>query len=335
MSESKPRVILAMQPPELIEKLMSEAQWRRLRSIADVDRDVIADFHAAGIDDRIADADYVFSGWGPDGRIDEQVLERMPSLKGVAAAAGTATKLFTPQALRTARDRGVLLSNSGYVNGIPVAEFCLAAILMANKDLFRAERIYGERRAYINREEEFPTAGNYRKTVGLVTASSRIGRHLLGLLKPYRMRVLAESRSMDERQTASYGAEKADLETIFRESDVVSLHMPSLPATRGMIDAKYFRLMKDGATFLNTARGAVVNADDMLTELNTGRINAILDVTDPDEPLSPDSPLWDMPNVVLTPHIAGSEGTELQAMGENVVNELSRMIADEPLEYGE
>lgn len=168
-----------------------------------------------------------------------------------------------------------------------------------------------------------------------MTASARIGRHLLGLLKSYRMRVLAESRSMDAEETASYGATKVDLDTLFRESDVISLHTPSLPATQGMIGEKYFKMMKDGAWFINSARGAVVDADAMIAELKTGRINAILDVTDPDEPLSADSPLWDMPNVILTPHIAGSEGTELQGMGENVVNELTHMIKGEPLDFGE
>ncbi|KFI53794.1 hydroxyacid dehydrogenase [Bifidobacterium biavatii] len=335
MAESKPKVILTMQPPELVNKLMNDEQWARLEAVADVDREVIPDFHAEGVAERIKDADYVFSGWGPNGRIDAEVLAAMPNLKGVAAAAGNVWPLFTPDALEEAKKRGILRANSGYVNGIPVAEFCMAMILMADKDFFRAERIYRDRREYINREVEFPTAGNYHKTVGLVTASSRIGRHLMGLLKSYRLRVLAESRSMDEAETASYGAIKADLETVFRESDIVSLHTPNLPATHGMIDAKYFKMMKDGAWFLNSARGGVVNADDMIAELKTGRINAILDVTDPDEPLSPDSPLWDMPNVILTPHIAGSEGGELQAMGENVVNELTHMIKGEPLDYGE
>lgn len=137
------------------------------------------------------------------------------------------------------------------------------------------------------------------------------------------------------KETASYGAVKVDMETVFRESDVISVHTPSLPATQGMIGAKYFRMTKDGVWFINSARGAVVDADAMIAELRTGRINAILDVTDPDEPLSADSPLWDMPNVILTPHIAGSEGTEPQGMGENVVNELTRMIKGEPIEYSD
>lgn len=335
MTESKPNVVLTMQPPELVNKLMNDTQWARLESVANVDRDVITDFHVEGLDERLAAVDYIFSGWGPDARIDADVLAKMPNLKGIAAAAGNAWRLLTPEALDGVKKRGILLSNSGYVNGIPVAEYCMAMILMANKDFFRAERIYRERREYINREVEFPTAGNYQKTVGLVTAGARIARHLMGLLKGYRLNVLAESRSMSEEEAASYGAKKADLETIFRESDIVLLHTPSLPATKGMITAKYFKMMKDGAWFINSARGAVVDADAMTAELKTGRINAILDVTDPDEPLNADSPLWDMPNVILTPHIAGSEGTELQGMGENVVNELTHMIKGEALEFSE
>ena len=337
MGNERPSLLIAMKPASLIDKLMTDEQWRRLDSIVEVDRSVIVDFHSQGLEDRLAHVDYLFSGWDVDGQVDAAVLAAMPNLKAVVAAAGTATNLFTPDALRRARDRGIQLSNSGYVNGIPVAEFALAQILMINKDYFRAVRMYRERRGRINREIEFPTAGNYHKTVGLITASSRVGRHLMQLLKPYRLRVLAESRpmDMDEAQAASYGAQKVDMETVFRESDVVSLHTPNLPATRGMIDAKYFHLMKDGATFLNTARGGVVNADDLLAELKTGRINAVLDVTDPLEPLPADSPLWDMPNVVLTPHIAGSEGLELQAMGENVVNEFALLLSGKPMQYAE
>ena len=335
MGTTKPHLLITMKPARLIDKLMTPEQWKRLDAIADVDRNVIEDFHVPGIEDRLSGVDYLYSGWNVDRQVDLETLAKMPNLKAVVAAAGSATWLFTPEALERARAKGILMSNSGYVNGIPVAEFCLAQILLINKDYFRALRIYRERRSRIDREIEFPTAGNYHKTVGLITASSRIGRHLLDLLKPYRLRVLAESRSMDERETASYGAEKADIETVFRESDIVSLHTPSLPATRGMIDARYFHLMKDGATFLNTARGAVVNADDLLAELKTGRINAVLDVTDPQEPLPPDSELWDLPNVVITPHIAGSEGVELQAMGENVADEFTRLLGGEAMRYAE
>lgn len=90
MAASKPNVILTMRPPELVDKLMNDEQWERLNAIADVDRNIITDFHADGVDEQIAQADYIFSGWVPDARIDADILAKVPNLKGIAAAAGNA-----------------------------------------------------------------------------------------------------------------------------------------------------------------------------------------------------------------------------------------------------
>ncbi|NEE43366.1 hydroxyacid dehydrogenase, partial [Streptomyces sp. SID8455] len=87
--------------------------------------------------------------------------------------------------------------------------------------------------------------------------------------------------------------------------DVVSIHAPELPQTRHLFDAGRLALMRDGATLVNTARGSLVDTDALVKELVSGRIDAVLDHTEP-EVLPVDSPLYDLPNVLLTPHIAGS-----------------------------
>ncbi|GAB3960257.1 hypothetical protein GCM10027614_81660 [Micromonospora vulcania] len=117
-------------------------------------------------------------------------------------------------------------------------------------------------------------------------------------------------------------------------SDVVSLHQAVTPETVGQIDAHLLGLMRDGATLLNTARGAVVDQQALVAELRTGRIHAVLDVTEP-EPLPADSELWQVPNLVLTPHIAGSMGNELHRIGASVVAEVRRFVAGEPFEHPE
>jgi phosphoglycerate dehydrogenase-like enzyme len=114
---------------------------------------------------------------------------------------------------------------------------------------------------------------------------------------------------------------------------VVSLHTPWLPETEGLIRGSHLASMKRGAAFVNTSRGAVVREAEMVSVLkDRPDITAVLDVTHP-EPPEPDSLLYDLPNVVLTPHIAGSQGDECRRMGRLIVGELRRYVAGEPLEH--
>ena len=97
-----------------------------------------------------------------------------------------------------------------------------------------------------------------------------------------------------------------------------------------MIGAREFELMRDGATFINTARGALVDEAALIAELQTGRIQAVIDVTDPEIP-PPDSPLFTLPNVFLTPHIAGAAASSGSGSGSMAVDEIERFVAGEPL----
>jgi phosphoglycerate dehydrogenase-like enzyme len=123
------------------------------------------------------------------------------------------------------------------------------------------------------------------------------------------------------------------LERIFAQADVVSLHTPNLPSTRGMITGAHFSAMKSGASFINTARGAVVRETEMLQVLaRRPDLTAVLDVTDPEPPV-PGSALYSLPNVILTPHIAGSLQGECRRMGRYMLEELQRYLAGEPLRW--
>jgi phosphoglycerate dehydrogenase-like enzyme len=127
--------------------------------------------------------------------------------------------------------------------------------------------------------------------------------------------------------------ELCSIEDVFRRADVVSLHTPWLKETEGLITGAHFAAMKPGATFINTARGAVVREDEMIQVLKQRPdLFAVLDVTYP-EPPEPGSPLYSLPNVVLTPHIAGAMGTECRRMGCLVVEELQRYLNGEALQW--
>jgi phosphoglycerate dehydrogenase-like enzyme len=137
---------------------------------------------------------------------------------------------------------------------------------------------------------------------------------------------------VDDGDAQRLGVEKADLDTLMATADIVSIHAPSLPATRHMINAERLSLMKDGATLINTARGAIVDQAALIDVLKTGRIDAVIDVTDPEIPEA-GSELYDLTNLFLTPHIAGAVGLERTRLGEMAVDEVARFVAGEPLAY--
>ena len=123
------------------------------------------------------------------------------------------------------------------------------------------------------------------------------------------------------------------LKDVFSLSNVVSLHPPLLPGTRGMIGGELLAMMKPGASLINTSRGGVIKEKEMIQVLQQRKdLTAVLDVTDP-EPPEAGSPLYNMENVMLTPHIAGSTGKECLRMGQWMVEELHRYLAGEPLRY--
>ena len=125
---------------------------------------------------------------------------------------------------------------------------------------------------------------------------------------------------------------KVELDELISTADIVSLHAPNIPETHHMINAANLKLMKDGAIFINTARGQLVEQQSLISELKTGRIFAAIDVTDP-EPPSQDSELRTLPNVVLTPHIAGSIGSNAYRQGDLILEEIKRCSAGEPLQH--
>jgi phosphoglycerate dehydrogenase-like enzyme len=155
---------------------------------------------------------------------------------------------------------------------------------------------------------------------------------VIELLRPFDLRVLVSDPYFGEAEAAQLGVERRALDELLACADVVSLHAPALPSTRHLLDRRRLGLLRDGAVLVNTARGSLVDHDALLAELRAGRISAVLDVTDP-EPLPADSPLFTLPNVVLTPHIAGALGTEVRRLGDLAIEELARYAAGRPFAH--
>ncbi|MDJ0379946.1 hydroxyacid dehydrogenase [Streptomyces sp. G-G2] len=291
-----------------------------LHRVADVDPALLLsdsqDLAAFPVD-RLGETEVLFTGWGCPA-LDAVALDRMPRLRAVVHAAGSVKHHVT----EACWDRGLLVSSAAGANAVPVAEYTLAAILFANKRVLEAAHLYRSTRGPIDLLSRYPAIGNYRRTVGLIGASL-IGRRVLELLRPFDLRVLVHDPYADAAELEALGAEAVDLDELLSRSDVVSLHAPSLPQTRHLLNAARLALMRDGATLVNTARGALVDTAALTGELVSGRLHAVLDHTEP-EVLPSASPLFDLPNVLLTPHVAGSLGGELDRLAATAVEELER-----------
>ncbi|MGW5234488.1 hydroxyacid dehydrogenase [Streptomyces nodosus] len=233
-------------------------------------------------------------------RLTPERLDAALALRVVLHCAGSVRGLVGDDAWR----RGIRVTSAADTNAIPVAEYILAAIIFAGKKIpFLAA---DERLAYEGwgRVTGYGDLSNFAQTVGIV-GFSRIGRKVVELLK-----VLDDTTCLvadpyaDPAEVAAAGATLVELRELLPRVDVLSLHAPELQETRHLIGAEQLRLLPDHATVINTARGSLADSDALAAECASGRLFAILDVTDP-EPLPASSPLRRLAQVVVTPACGG------------------------------
>jgi phosphoglycerate dehydrogenase-like enzyme len=282
---------------------------------------VVRDLADPATADALARTEVLITGWGCP-HLDAGVLAAAPRLRAVLHAAGSVRSLVGDALWQ----HGVTVSSAVTGNALPVAEYTLAMILLAGKDAFTHRERFRTTHVHATHAETAAT-GNLGRRIGVIGAS-RVGRRLLELLRPFDLTVLLHDPYVSAAEAAELGAEPLSLEDLLRHSDIVSLHAPDIPETYRMLDRERLALIRDGGVLINTSRGALVDPEALEDELVSGRLHAILDVTEP-EPLPAQSPLYHLPNVFLTPHIAGSLGNELERLGRIVVEELERLVAGE------
>jgi phosphoglycerate dehydrogenase-like enzyme len=309
---------------EALEKVYGDEERAAVAELADVYAPPQTADSVAKDPGVLAEVEVILSGWGAPA-MDAAFLEAAPDLRVVLYGAGSIRRVATPALW----ERGVRITSAYAANAIPVSEYTLAAILFSLKR--------GWHFAFsARRENALPGQGQvpgaYGSTVGLVSLGM-VGRLVRERLRPFALNVVAYDPYVTSEEARVLGVDLISLEDLFASSEVVSLHAPWLPETEGMILGSHLASMKRNATLINTSRGAVVREAEMVEVLEERPdLWAVLDVTHP-EPPEPDSRLYDLPNVVLTPHIAGSLGGECRRMGRLVVDELRRYVAGEPLEY--
>ncbi|MEU9897008.1 hydroxyacid dehydrogenase [Streptomyces phaeochromogenes] len=298
----------------------------RLGNAVEIDPTLTAEnFTDPRVREALADTEILITGWGCP-HIDEAVLTAAPRLRAILHAAGSVKGLTSPAVW----ERGITVSSAAGANALPVAEYTLAMILLAGKDLFAQRDRLRAQRAFPY-GEIMPSIGNFGRRVGVVGAS-RIGRRLIELLRPFDLRVTLADPYVDATEAAALGVPLLPLDDLLATSDIVTVHAPQTPETHHLIGRRELALMPTGSVLINTARGALLDHDALIEELRTNRLSAILDVTDP-EPLPADSPLFDLPNAFITPHLAGSQGNEVARLGLAVTEEAERLLSGRELAH--
>ncbi len=266
----------------------------------------------------------IFSGWGYT-VMNESFLARFPDLKIIFYGAGS----IKPYVTEAFWQSGIRITNAVTANAIPVAEYTCAQIIQSLKGSW-------QKALYIRREKKFPefshSVGAYRTTVGLLSLGA-IGRIVAEWCNSRDLKVVAYDPYVAPEDAEKLNVTLLPLDEVFTQSDVVSCHTPWLPETERMIRGRHFESMKPRASFINTARGAIIDEEEMVDVLRKRPdLLAILDVTHPEPPVA-GSPLYALDNVILTPHIAGSMGHECNRMGQYMADELTRYLAGQPLLY--
>ena len=251
---------------------------------------------------RLADVEALFSTWGMPVFTEKEIATCLPKLKALFYAAG-ATDAF----VRPFLARGVAVMSAWRSNAVPVAEFCQAQILLALKGYFRNVR---EGRACRGRAPSGP--GIYGERVVLI-GDGAVAHCLMDRLATSRIDVVMVPSRPFERTLS--------LEEAFRTAFVVSNHLPDRDDNVACIGRAHFESMREGATFINTGRGRQID-EKALADVLAARpdLTALLDVTWP-EPPAKDSPLWTLPNAIVTSHIAGSLGDEVRRMATSAVDD--------------
>lgn len=303
-----------------------DAQLARLRQVASLGEPLAAhELRSPAVRRRLAEVEVLITSWGCP-MLDASVLADAPRLRAVLHAAGSVRGHVGPAVF----ERGALVTTAAEANAEPVAHYTLAAVLWSFKKVpflaADARRHRGEWSAF--REHHGELSGRDRTVV--VVGFSRIGRRVTRLLRDLDLaRVLVVDPVVDPAEISAAGAEPVTLAAALPRADVLSLHAPALPETRHLLGRAELAALPPHAVLINTARGSLVDTAALEEACVAGRLHAILDVTDP-EPLPADSPLYDLPNVVITPHVAGSLGSETRRMADAALTELERYAAGLP-----
>jgi phosphoglycerate dehydrogenase-like enzyme len=324
MSPVRPKVALLLQPA-WHPQILGPAALTLLRQASDVTDAGPRPLDEAEVARQLVGARACLTGWGTP-PFSVALLDRCPELGLIAHTAGS-VRLLIPG---SAWERGIKVSHAAAVMGRAVAEHVVAQALLCLQRLHVADRRMRQGEWSSIREEP-PRRLLGAQNVG-IWGAGRVGRLAAQRFRAFDCTVLVCDPHLPVSEAKELGVELVGLEELFGSASVVCLQAPVLEATRGRVGAELLARLPDGAVLVNSGRAALVDETALLRELRSGRIWAALDVF-PQEPLPPDNPYRELPNVVLSPHIAGHSRETHLLQGQVMVEEVLRFLRGEMLQH--
>ena len=288
---------------------------------------------AEEIKEQICDCDVYITSWGAP-RLDEDILSAAPNIKLLTHLCGTVAP-FVSDAMW---DRGIRVISGNKYFAESVAEGTIGYILAALRDIPKFSYNLKEKKQWKKSTDWYE--GILGKKVGLVSYGA-IAKNLVRMLAPFRTKIYVyDIVDIPQEDKDRYNITQVSLEEIFSECDIISLHTPLYDATRHMVNQRLLSMIKEGALFVNTSRGGIVDQRALVEELAKGRFRAVLDVYEKEPPVE-DDPLYTLPNVMMMPHMGGPtvdlrkvithdlllESAAFVDRGEPLKNEISREAA--------
>jgi len=274
----------------------------------------------------LADCHIAVTGWGACPPLDESLLKGAKNLGLVAHTGGSVGDLATDYLY----DRGIRVISGNELYAESVAEGTLAYILTALRRILFFDKKVQENQWFVGMDRR--NKGLFDRHVGLVGFGA-IPRHLIGMLKPFRVKIWVYDPFVSDDDLQSYGIERApSLEAIFSECDIVSNHLPLKQETHHLVNADLLSKMRPGSLFVNTGRGSTVDENALEDILLKGEISAAIDVFEM-EPLPADSRLRSLDNVLLIPHMGGPTMDRHEPIGLAMAADCKNFLEGKPLTY--
>lgn len=317
----KPEIVM-LQGLDYTERIFKPSQLEKLKQIGNLRINPRAGSPSVEeAAELVKDADIVITSWGCPS-LNATILAGCPDLKLIAHAAGTVKPILSPDVL----SRGIRVCSANDALAQGVAETTLGLTIVSLKNIWQLAR--NTREGEWDKQRDL-VRELYEVTIGVIGAGLS-GAHFIRLLKQFDVKVMVYDPFLTEEKISKMGAVKVELDQLLMESDVVSIHAPSITATNNLMNERTLKLMKDNAILINTARGSLIDEEALVAELRKGRLWACIDVTQP-EPPDVNHPFRTLPNVTLIPHIAGAINNGLFRVANYLIGEVELFVQGKQL----
>jgi len=317
----KPKIFIS-QPPAAVKKLFCDEALDILQSFALVTRNkkrgcgLLTENELSAA---IKDVDGLITGW-EGGCVTKNNLTCAKKLR-VMGLIGTSVKHIEPE---FAIDRGITVLNTAPALSVSVSEYTLAHILSSLHDITRRHLMMTQNRSWNKCREGFSNDLRH-KNIGLIGVGL-IGSLLIGLLKPFKVKIIAYDPYLPKKRAKELEIEMVSLEKLMATSQIISIHAGLTNETRKLVSREMLNLMHDGTLLVNTARGKIIDQKALFEIAKKKKIKVALDVFE-QEPLSLQSKFRKLPNVILTPHSANFNNDTYRWVGLTLAEDLKKFFS--------